>query len=188
MQRGRRDVNVREAPRHKVTLANDRLRSCSPWFLPDVRGRTARAHGSSPAAARGRRRPHCCGLCGKGGRRARSGSARRQRGGRDGLLHAVPPSVPVASRPPERPVLRNDTDRPAGRSHQWLPAGLRWPQWHARRIMASLIERRSCQESRISKGYPSRREAVPLGEIVTPPGSPERCPHCIRPDVPCVWA
>ena len=58
MRRWRRDANVREAPRHTVTLANERLRSCSPWFLPDVRARTARVHGSSPlapiAAAAGR--------------------------------------------------------------------------------------------------------------------------------------
>jgi hypothetical protein len=34
---------------------------------------------------------------------------------------------------------RKQEDRPAGRSHQWLPAGLRWPQRYFRRISASRV-------------------------------------------------
>ena len=41
----------------------------------------------------------------------------------------------------------------AGRSHQRLPAGLRWPQWYARRISASRVELCSCQESRMGMAY-----------------------------------
>ena len=50
-------------------------------------------------------------------------------------------------------------DRLAGRSHQWLPAGLRWPQWYARRITASRIELGSCQESRVLLSCPLSPES-----------------------------
>ena len=40
-------------------------------------------------------------------------------------------------------------DRTAGRSHQWLPAGLRWPQRCIRRISASRVKRRTFRESRM---------------------------------------
>jgi len=36
-----------------------------------------------------------------------------------------------------------------GRSPQWLPAGLRWPQWCVRRITASRAMRSTSQESRM---------------------------------------
>jgi hypothetical protein len=46
----------------------------------------------------------------------------------------MPPLLPRVSR---GVGLHKHEDRPAGRSHQWLPAGLRWPQWDVRRISAS---------------------------------------------------
>ena len=54
--------------------------------------------------------------------------------------------------------LQKHEDRPAGRSHQWLPAGPQWPQRFVRRITASRLEHRSCQESRIRLLYPKERE------------------------------
>ncbi len=56
----------------------------------------------------------------------------------------------------------NHEDRPAGRSHQWLPAGLRWPQLYFRRIMASRVHR-SSQESRIRRTYPQSRVTYAVG-------------------------
>jgi hypothetical protein len=44
-------------------------------------------------------------------------------------------------------------DRLVGRSPQWLPAGLRRPQWYARRIMASRVQRCTRQESRMRMMY-----------------------------------
>jgi hypothetical protein len=52
-----------------------------------------------------------------------------------------------------RTALTKQEDRPAGRSHQWLPAGLRWPQWFIRRISASRVQHCTSQESRMGMVY-----------------------------------
>ena len=52
-------------------------------------------------------------------------------------------------RHPNRVIFGRSVAQTAGRSHQWLPAGLRWPQWYARRITASRVQDCAYHESRM---------------------------------------
>ena len=76
-------------------------------------------------------------------------------------LAVVDPS-PSSWLPTESTLTKREA-RPVGRSHQWLPA------WTAAAAVVrpadhSLpTERRSCQESRILRCYPSRGRVLPLG-------------------------
>jgi hypothetical protein len=75
-----------------------------------------------------------------------------------------PAPFPLA---PERVDPDKHEHRPTGRSHQWLPAGLRWPQWYVRRIAASRAQRCTCQESPLLLTLPAGRDSSPVERAVT---------------------
>ena len=119
----------------------------------------------------GRRRtlsstPWCPSRRRRRGRAAASSTERARAGGRRRAQFSILMTGPSPSvvHTPEGPIPPKHEDRPSGRSHQWLPAGLRWPQVPPadHRLPCAALH---AQESRMGGGLrPYGAEFKRLGE------------------------